>query len=160
MHRGCRKFLRGVKLIRETVPDSCLCTKRVKIMKPLFDCAPSLHIQVFASHARVINPLINSSTDEWNNCRSLRDKSSWTLQFCAVLINKLTFVPLSIQDRTVSRQRFWPCTNPSGIEILHKRFPLLCHNFWLQGCAVADDIFWTSFRGVGWNYLRNFIYSG
>ena len=36
---------------------------------------------------RVINPLINSTTDEWNNCRSLIDKASWILQFWAILIH-------------------------------------------------------------------------
>ena len=55
---------------------------------------------------RVINPLINSSTDEWNNGRLLIDKSAWTLQFCAVLIKKFTFGLLSTQDGTGSRQSF------------------------------------------------------
>ena len=72
---------------------------------------------------RVNIPWINSSTDKWNNCRSLIDKSSWTLQFCAVLINKFiplneilkantvagsyyTFVPLSTQDGSGSGQSF------------------------------------------------------
>ena len=29
------------------------------------------------------------------------------------------------------------------IERVIKRFPLLYHNFWVQGCPVADDIFVT-----------------
>ena len=92
---------------------------------------------------QVHNPLINSSTTEWNNCRLLINKSFWTLQFCAVLINKFTFVPLSTQDGTGSGQKFWPCLSKFVIERVIKRFPLLYHNFWLQGCAVADDVFVT-----------------
>ena len=79
-------------------------------------------------------------------CRMLIDKSSWTLQLCFVLINKFTFVPLSTQDGTSSGRNFWPYLPQSLFEGLHKLFPLLCHNFWLQGCAVADDIFCNSFR--------------
>ena len=90
----------------------------------------------------VINPLINSSTAEWNNCRSLIDKSSWTLQFCAVLVNKFALVPLSTHDGTGSGQCFG-CACPSQWLKVTNRFRLLFHNFWLQGCAMADDIFVT-----------------
>ena len=69
--------------------------------------------------------LINSSTDEWNNCRSLIDKSSWTLQFCAVLINTFTFLPLSTQDRAGSGQSFGHACSRQLIERVNKQFPLL-----------------------------------
>ena len=38
---------------------------------------------------------------------------------------------------------FWPCLSQFMIKRVIKRFPLLYHNFWLQGCTVADDIFIT-----------------
>ena len=43
------KLFRGVKLIRETVPESSVCTNLTKVTKPLFEYAPSLHVQVFAA---------------------------------------------------------------------------------------------------------------
>ena len=52
-------------------------------------------------------------------------------------------VPLSTLDGNGSGQCFWPCLSQSVIERGIKWFPLLYHNFWLQGCAVADDIFVT-----------------
>ena len=71
----------------------------------------------------VINPLINSSTDESNNSRSLIDKSSCTLQFCIVLINKFTFVPLSTQDGTGSGQSFGRACPHQWLKELINGFP-------------------------------------
>ena len=73
MHRGRRKLLRSVRFLMETVPESH-CTNRMKSMKLSFEFISEVHVQIFATKGmqrQVHNTLINSSTAERNNCRSL-----------------------------------------------------------------------------------------
>ena len=89
-HRGHGKFIRGVQIIGKAVPESHLCTNRMKFMNTFIEyavVATSKYQHHTQTQHRVIIPFLNSSTDEWSICGPLIDKSSLTLKFSAALIH-------------------------------------------------------------------------
>ena len=140
MHRGRRKFFRDVHLLGRRFPRAAFVPTEWKLQNHCLNvhcCYTSKYLHHKQTQLRVINPLINSTTAEWNYCRSLIDKSSWTLQFCAVLINKLTFVPLCTQDGTGSGQSFGRACPRLWLKDLLSSFPCCTTTF---GYRVASSL--------------------
>ena len=145
MHRGRRKLLRSVRFFMETVPRDAVVPTKWKVRNwrlNLYQWHKFKYLQqnecsIGFVIVWLIHPLLRGIIiDHYDNLPR-------SLQFCIVLINEIPLVALSTNNGTGSGQCFWPSLSQFEIERVIKQFPLLYHNFWLQGCVVADDIFLT-----------------
>ena len=72
------------------------------------------------------------------------DKSSWILQFCAVLVNKFATVPISTRGGTGSRQSFGRACPSLWLKESLSGFPCYTTTLGYRAApSLADDIFVT-----------------
>ena len=164
-HRGHRKFVRCVLIIRKVVPKSRPCTNRMNFIKHIVWLCRCCYVQVLVptvNNSSVVLWFLMQFIHWWvEYCGLLEANSSMTSRFWVALIYSKIRRALSIGRWFMLNLYLWLWRTGLALckvlTVLVQRQWLKDHNFWLQWCSVAADIVY-NFEGLSRNDSRPFFY--